>query len=68
MEVAYSSALRPREVYCLELGDVDATAGQLFIRQSKGRKDRIVPVGATALRWLDRYSAEVRSRTRTVGV
>ena len=48
MEVAYSSALRPREVYCLELGDVDATSGQLFIRQSKGRKDVAASLGRRA--------------------
>ena len=62
MELAYSSALRPREIYGLALGDIDAAAGRLFIDQSKNCKDRIVPVGSTALAWLRRYIDEVRPR------
>ena len=60
MELAYSSALRPREVYGLEVTDLDAKGGQLFIRESKSRKDRVVPVGPTAVWWTRRYIDEVR--------
>ncbi|MBK6513489.1 MAG: tyrosine-type recombinase/integrase [Polyangiaceae bacterium] len=34
--------------------------GTVFIRQGKGKRDRIVPIGARALRWVDRYLEEVR--------
>jgi integrase/recombinase XerD len=62
LELAYSSALRPRELYNLKLSDVDFEKGLLFLEQSKGRKDRVVPVGAQALAWLERYIREVRPR------
>jgi integrase/recombinase XerD len=32
----------------------------LFIREGKGRKDRVVPIGDRALAWVDRYLREVR--------
>jgi integrase/recombinase XerD len=62
LELAYSSALRPRELYSLKLSDVDFEKGLLFLEQSKGRKDRVVPVGTQALFWLERYVSEVRPR------
>jgi integrase/recombinase XerD len=33
-----------------------------MIREGKGRKDRVVPIGRRALFWLDRYQREVRPR------
>jgi len=62
LELAYSSALRPRELYSLKIPDIDFKKGLLFIEQSKNRKDRIVPVGKEALFWVSRYIAEVRPR------
>jgi len=62
LEVAYSAALRPREIRALKLCDVDRAGGMLFIEQSKNLKDRLVPVGSLALEWLDRYVETVRSR------
>jgi integrase/recombinase XerD len=60
LETGYSAALRPCEIRHLEVEDIDFADGRLFIRQSKGDKDRIVPIGATALLWLKRYITEVR--------
>ncbi len=60
IELAYSSALRPREIYGLKISDIDFDRGLLFIEQSKNKKDRIVPVGKTALYWIKRYIREVR--------
>jgi integrase/recombinase XerD len=34
--------------------------GTLFIRQGKGRKDRMVPVGDRALAWIVRYRDDIR--------
>ncbi len=62
LELAYSSALRPREIYSLKITDIDFTRGVLFIRMSKGRKDRLVPVGKEALYWIGEYIEKVRPR------
>jgi len=59
MEVLYSSGIRIAELLGLDLGDVDsgnATAKVL----GKGRKERIVPVGRTALQYLEGYIKAVR--------
>jgi integrase/recombinase XerD len=60
LELGYSSALRPGEIRRLKIEDVDYRRRVLFIEQSKGKKDRTVPVGETALRWLRHYIREVR--------
>ena len=62
IELVYSSALRPREIYGLKIPDIEFDRGLLFIEQSKNKKDRIVPVGKTALYWIKRYIREVRPR------
>lgn len=56
-EVAYSSALRVSELMDLDLGDVDAAGGMLNIRQGKGSKQRLVPVGQLALAAVQRWLA-----------
>ena len=60
LELAYSSALRPREVRALKTGDLDFAKGILFIEQSKNRKDRLVPAGSVALGWVRHYMEVVR--------
>ena len=62
IELAYSSALRPRELYNLKITDIDFKKEFLFIEQSKGEKDRIVPVGKHALFWTGKYITEVRPK------
>ena len=60
LELAYSSALRPREVRALKTTDFDFAKGILFIEQSKNRKDRLVPVGSVALDWVRDYLEDIR--------
>lgn len=62
LELAYSSALRPRELYSLKVSDIDYRGGILFLEQSKSKKDRIVPVGSRALALLRHYVNTVRPR------
>ncbi len=62
IELTYSSALRPREIYNLKITDIDFKKGLIFIDQSKGQKDRIVPVGKTALLWVENYVKVVRAK------
>jgi integrase/recombinase XerC len=56
LELAYSAGLRLSELVGLNRGDVDRRAGLLRVR-GKGRRERIVPAGRTALGALDHYLA-----------
>lgn len=60
LETFYSTGLRRRELAHLKLYDVDFTRGTLMVRQGKGRKDRVVPIGERALAWIEKYLADVR--------
>jgi integrase/recombinase XerD len=60
LEVMYSTGMRRMEVRGLSLYDIDAKLGTVFVRQGKGRKDRVVPIGERALAWIEKYTDEVR--------
>ena len=60
MEVFYSSGIRRMELMGLKLYDLDTERGTLMIRQGKGRKDRFIPIGSRACKWVDKYLVEVR--------
>ena len=60
VEVLYSTGIRRSEVVALKLSDVDAERGTLMVREGKGQKDRMVPVGERALSWVSRYLRDVR--------
>jgi integrase/recombinase XerD len=60
MELFYSTGMRRSELAHLQLFSVNQERRTVQIRQGKGRKDRVVPVGARALVWLERYLCEVR--------
>lgn len=62
LELFYSTGLRRFELCGLDLADFHAARRTLTVRHGKGRKDRVVPVGARAIAWLERYLAEVRPR------
>ena len=62
LEVFYSTGLRRGELAKLELTDLNRERQTLQIRQGKGHKDRVVPVGDRALGWLEKYLDETRSR------
>ena len=60
LELFYATGIRRTEMPNLDCGDYDATHGTLLIRQGKGGKSRMVPVGERAAVWLDRFLAEGR--------
>jgi len=62
LELMYSSALRPSEVCKLKIFDIDFKEKQLFIQQSKCKKDRIVPIGKIALDLITEYIHNTRRR------
>ncbi len=54
METLYSSGLRVSELVALNLTDVDFLGEVLHIR-GKGKRERLTPVGSTALQSIQRY-------------
>jgi integrase/recombinase XerD len=62
LELFYSAGIRRSELTQLDLHDLNCERQTLQIRQGKGHKDRVVPVGTRALAWLERYLDEVRPR------
>jgi integrase/recombinase XerD len=62
LETLYSTGIRRMELVNLCLHDIERERGLLLIREGKGRKDRYVPIGTSALAWIDRYCADVRPR------
>ena len=62
METMYSTGIRRLECVSLTLGDVDVNRETLFINQGKGGKDRVVPLGQRALKWIESYLDNVRPR------
>lgn len=60
LELLYGTAMRIGELLSLELGDLDLDRGLVHIRDGKGGRDRVVPMGTEARRWLDDYLAQSR--------
>ena len=59
VEVLYGCGLRVTELINLRISDLFATEGYIRVT-GKGNKERIVPIGDTALKYLDIYMNEVR--------
>ena len=62
LEVFYSTGMRRMELIGLKLHDLDEERGTVMIRQGKGKKDRMIPMGARAFAWVRRYMDEARPR------
>ena len=60
LETFYSTGIRRMEAVRLELYDADLEQGTLRVRQGKGKKDRLIPLGERAALWLAKYIEEVR--------
>ncbi len=65
LEVFYSSGLRISELVGLNLEDIDFISGILKIR-GKGKKERIVPVGETALLAVRKYREKIKKQPEAV--
>lgn len=61
LEVLYATGMRASECLGLRPSDVHLTAGYV-ICTGKGRKQRLVPLGAEAGAWVERYVREARPR------
>ena len=60
LETFYSTGVRRFELIRLRLYDLDVARGTLMVRQGKGKKDRMIPIGDRATAWVDKYLVEVR--------
>lgn len=67
LETFYSTGLRRMELSRLAVPDVDFAGGSVFVRQGKGRKDRVVPIGERALLWIEKYLADARPKLARAG-
>jgi integrase/recombinase XerC len=55
VELVYSAGLRSAEAVALDLGDVDFEQELVHVRQGKGAKDRVVPLGEEAAHLVAHY-------------
>ena len=60
LETFYSTGMRRMELMNLRPCAIDMERGTVVIRQGKGKRDRMIPIGDRALAWIDRYQVEVR--------
>ena len=60
IEVLYSTGIRRMELCNLDIGHLDLAGGLLRVFLGKGKKDRVVPIGARAIEWVEKYLADVR--------
>lgn len=60
LEVFYATGVRRMELAQLRVDAINFTRGTLFVREGKGGKDRIVPLGERALAWVQKYLDESR--------
>jgi len=60
VELVYSAGLRSAEAVGLDLADVDFEQELVHVRNGKGGKDRVVPLGEEAQHWLARYLRAAR--------
>lgn len=52
--------MRRAELARLTIYDIDPERGTVMIRQGKGKKDRVVPIGERAIAWVQKYLDEAR--------
>lgn len=60
LETLYSTGMRRLELVELDVFSIDYQRGAVMIRQGKGNKDRLIPIGERALQWIVKYRDDVR--------
>jgi integrase/recombinase XerD len=66
MEIMYSSGLRVSETINLNLNDLIFSEGLIRVL-GKGSKERIVPIGSSAIRWVNKYLMNGRPSLKKTG-
>ncbi|MBY0573689.1 MAG: site-specific tyrosine recombinase XerC [Undibacterium sp.] len=65
LETLYSTGMRRSELLHLSVFSLDYERGSVMIRQGKGNKDRLIPIGERALQWIAKYRDDVRGDLAT---
>jgi integrase/recombinase XerD len=65
LETLYSTGLRRMELPGLALYDVDLNRRLVFVREGKGKRDRVIPIGQRACAWVEKYLREARPELAT---
>jgi integrase/recombinase XerD len=60
LETFYSTGMRRMELIGLTVHSIDRERGTVMIRQGKGRKDRMIPIGERAIAWVEKYKESAR--------
>lgn len=60
LEVLYATGVRRRELLGLHVVDVHRDREALGVRRGKGDRDRVVPLGERALKWVEKYLDDAR--------
>ena len=65
LELFYSTGIRRTELCRLQLHDLSLPRRTVYVREGKGGKDRLLPVGERAEQWLEKYLLNVRPQLLT---
>lgn len=60
LETFYSTGMRRMELIGLGVFDLDYERGTVMVRQGKGKRDRMIPIGERALAWIAKYRDDIR--------
>jgi len=60
LETFYSTGIRRLELINLTIYSIELERGVLMVRQGKGKRDRIIPIGERALKWIETYLYDIR--------
>ena len=63
LSLIYACGLRRSELLNLTLKDIHSDRNLIFIRQSKGKKDRVVPIGNSLIEQLRAYYIQYKPKT-----
>ena len=65
LETFYSTGIRRAELVNLSIYDLNKERGILLVRQGKGKKDRVVPIGDRAISWVSKYLENARAKLQS---
>lgn len=60
LEVLYATGIRRAELAAITVADANLNKRTLFISEGKGARDRVVPLGERATKWIGRYLIDAR--------